>query len=347
MIFVGFIFQAVILPLALSAGLCALFIKLLFPLLQRYALARPNERSSHSVPTPQGAGIAVIVALCATSALFQVLWFKEYSSELNIVISACAILAITGLIDDLKPLAAIPRLFIQTIAVTAVVIWGTPLTADNRILPALISVEIEMILLILAGVWSVNLTNFMDGLDHMSVVELVPVGLGCALLLAFADQGTSYLLALSLAGAMLGFAPFNRHPARVFLGDVGSLPLGLIMFYLLLTLALKGQWLAALILPLYYLIDATITLLRRMIKGERIWQAHRTHFYQQATDNGFTPQQVTRTILTLNTMLVVFAFASSLKHPRAGFGLVDMLYAILAITCVSAVLWRFSRPHQS
>ena len=94
--------------------------------------------------------------------------------------------------------------------------------------------------------------------------------------------------ALALLGALIGFAPFNRPVARLFLGDVGSLPLGLVAGWLLALLADKGHLAAALLLPLYYLADATITLLRRLARGERVWQAHRTHFYQRATDNGFT-----------------------------------------------------------
>ena len=87
---------------------------------------------------------------------------------------------------------------------------------------------------------------------------------------------------------MLGFAPFNRPVAKIFLGDVGSLPIGLLLGWCLLQLAYHGQFAAALLLPLYYLLDATLTLLRRMAKGEPFWAAHRSHFYQRATENGYT-----------------------------------------------------------
>ena len=95
------------------------------------------------------------------------------------------------------------------------------------------------------------------------------------------------LVALTLCGAMIGFAPFNRPVAQLFLGDVGSLPIGLLLGWLLILLAGGGHLAAALLLPLYYLADATITLLRRLVKGEKVTQAHRTHFYQRAMDNGF------------------------------------------------------------
>src|SRR5206468_1733735 len=96
------------------------------------------------------------------------------------------------------------------------------------------------------------------------------------------------LLTLVLAGAVLGFAPFNRPVATLFLGDVGSLPIGLLLFWLLIQLAGSGHLAAALLLPLYYLADTMITLVRRMAAGERIVLAHRSHFYQRATNGGYS-----------------------------------------------------------
>src|SRR5260221_13451272 len=95
-----------------------------------------------------------------------------------------------------------------------------------------------------------------------------------------------------LAGALLGFAPFNRPVARLCLGDVGCLPIGLLTVWCLLELASRHHFAAAMLLPLYYLADATITLFRRILNGERFWDAHRSHFYQRATDNGLSVRQV-------------------------------------------------------
>ena len=109
---------------------------------------------------------------------------------------------------------------------------------------------------------------------------------------------------------MLGFAPFNRPVARVFLGDVGSLPIGLLLGWCLLQLAFRQQFAAALLLPLYYLLDATVTLLRRMARREPFWAAHRSHFYQRATDNGFTVWRVVGEVFALNIVLAVLAVGS-------------------------------------
>ena len=108
------------------------------------------------------------------------------------------------------------------------------------------------------------------------------------------------LVAAALCGAMLGFAPFNRPVAKVFLGDVGSLPIGLLLGWCLLQLAWRQQFAAALLLPLYYLLDATVTLLRRLARREPFWAAHRSHFYQRATDNGFTVWRVVGEVFALN-----------------------------------------------
>jgi UDP-N-acetylmuramyl pentapeptide phosphotransferase/UDP-N-acetylglucosamine-1-phosphate transferase len=166
----------------------------------------------------------------------------------------------------------------------------------------------------LAGVWFVNLVNFMDGIDWMTVAEVVPVTIGLLLLGMFdALPPLATLVALALLGAMLGFAPFNRPVARLFLGDVGSLPIGLLLCWLLLQLAIRGHLAAALLLPLYYLADTTIVLIRRTINGEPITQAHRSHFYQLATERGFTVLDVVYRVFAVNVVLVALAVGTVAK----------------------------------
>jgi UDP-N-acetylmuramyl pentapeptide phosphotransferase/UDP-N-acetylglucosamine-1-phosphate transferase len=114
---------------------------------------------------------------------------------------------------------------------------------------------------------------------------------------------------LVLVGASLGFLRWNWHKAKIFLGDIGSIPLGFILGYLLLEQAAAGEWKAALILPLYYLIDATFTLLRRAARGEKFWLPHRQHFYQQAVQRGWRHDQVSLMILLAGAVLVGLALA--------------------------------------
>ena len=135
---------------------------------------------------------------------------------------------------------------------------------------------------------------------------------------------------------MIGFAPFNRPVAKVFLGDVGSLPIGLLLGWCLLELAYRGHLIAALLLPLYYLSDATATMLRRLIAGDKIWIAHRTHFYQRATANGFTVRGVVGTVFALNLGLVGLALASTaISSLAARIG----LFIIGALAVISVMSW--------
>jgi UDP-N-acetylmuramyl pentapeptide phosphotransferase/UDP-N-acetylglucosamine-1-phosphate transferase len=310
---------------------------LLMPVLRRYALARPNARSSHKIPTPQGGGIAVITAtLIAAIVLFQP--DGSFDSQIPApVIVAALFMAVLGATDDIKSIPVLPRLVAQAAAVGAIVLI---VPAGFRILPAF-PFWIERGILLLAGTWFVNLVNFMDGLDWMTVAEVVPITVALVILgyTGVLSPGPT-MVAATLGGAMLGFAPFNRPVAKVFLGDVGSLPIGLILGWCLLELAYQGQLLAALLLPLYYLADATVTMLRRLFAGEKVWAAHRSHFYQRATDNGFSVILVVGRVFQLNVVLAALAIATALTTSIV----VNVFAMVAAATAVAAVMVAFARP---
>jgi UDP-N-acetylmuramyl pentapeptide phosphotransferase/UDP-N-acetylglucosamine-1-phosphate transferase len=294
------VLTTLIVAAAISAGL----IVLLRPWLRRYALARPNARSSHREPTPQGGGIAVMVSTIAVAALACRYLGLPDAASLAWVLFAAGFIAVVGAVDDIWTMGVPPRLALQAVAVAIVV---TALPDDFRLMPVL-PVAVERGLLLIAGLWIVNLTNFMDGIDWMTVAEAVPVLAGLViigLLDGLPQHGAT--VALALCGALLGFAPFNRPVAKLFLGDVGSLPIGLLLAWLLALVAGAGHVAAALILPLYYLADATITLLRRLVMGEPFWQAHRTHFYQRATDHGWSVGQIVTRVFAVNVGLVALA----------------------------------------
>jgi len=151
------------------------------------------------------------------------------------------------------------------------------------------------------------------------------------------------VVALALCGAMIGFAPFNRPVAKLFLGDVGSLPIGLLTGWCLLQLAGGGHLIAALLLPLYYLADATLTLFRRLTNGETVWVAHRSHFYQRATDNGFSVMQVVGEVFALNIALA--ALAAGTIQVKAPF--IQGIALVFGAGAVAIVLYRFSRPRKA
>jgi UDP-N-acetylmuramyl pentapeptide phosphotransferase/UDP-N-acetylglucosamine-1-phosphate transferase len=179
----------------------------------------------------------------------------------------------------------------------------------------------------------------MDGIDWMTVAELVPVTGALVLIGLFGGIGIGpTILAAALLGAIVGFAPFNKPVAKLFLGDVGSLPVSLLLGWLLLELAANGYLVAALILPLYYLTDATVTLARRIACGEPFWQAHRTHFYQRATDRGLTVLEVTTRVFVVNVILAALALASvaasssAVSFAAAAVAMILVIWLLLNLT---------------
>jgi UDP-N-acetylmuramyl pentapeptide phosphotransferase/UDP-N-acetylglucosamine-1-phosphate transferase len=294
--------------------LSTVLIVALRPLFKRYALARPNARSSHTVPTRQGGGIAVVGATMAvTIGLLYTASDAAGTTPLTMLFSAVLLVAIVGIIADIHPDYVVLRFLLQTIAVAGVVFT---LPHDLRVAP-FVPWWAERVVLLFGALWFVNLVNFMDGLDLMTAAEVVPVSAALATIgLADGLPPWAIVVSLALCGAMIGFAFFNRPVAKLFLGDVGSLPIGLILAWLLILVAGNGDWVAALLLPLYYLADSTITLLRRIVRGERIWQAHRSHFYQRATDHGLAVIQIIRRVFAVNVVLAALALATVLRPSR-------------------------------
>jgi UDP-N-acetylmuramyl pentapeptide phosphotransferase/UDP-N-acetylglucosamine-1-phosphate transferase len=324
--------------LAFAAALSVAIIVALGPWLQRVALAKPNARSSHREPTPQGGGIAVVAAtiIAAGGALYLSAPAAATAGMLLPVLAAVILIAAVGAADDIRSISVAPRLLLQALAV-ALVIFTLP--GELRIAPFL-PWWIERAALVIGGLWFVNLVNFMDGLDWMTVAEVVPITatlavIGALGLLPPAETITSF----ALCGAMIGFAYFNRPVAKLFLGDVGSLPLGLLLGWLLVQLAGHHGLAAAILLPLYYLADATITLIRRLVNGEPVWQAHRSHFYQRATDRGFTVREVVAHVFAVNLGLVALA-SFTLAAPDL---MNDMAALICGAALVGWLLFAFAR----
>ncbi len=319
-----------------SALVSVVLIWLLQPLLKRHALAHPNVRSSHKTPTPQGGGIAVIAATVGVVVACVLFGVPSLGGQaLWLVLAATVFIALVGAIDDIRPIAVMPRLILQ-VAGVAIVLAALPV--DLRVVP-LLPYWLERALLGLAILWFVNLVNFMDGIDWMTVAEVAPLTSGLVLFgLMAALPRDATIVALALCGAMIGFAPFNRPVARLFLGDVGSLPIGLLLGWLLVVLAGTGHFAAALLLPLYYLADATITLLRRLANGEPVLQAHRSHFYQRAMDGGFSIYQVVGRVFLLNIALIALAVTTLLTTSY----LLHAAALIAGCVLVAFLLYRFA-----
>lgn len=320
--------------LAAAAGFCVwLATAALLPWLARRATVHPNARSSHTIPTPQGGGIAVVfvTGIAAFGALaFSGVFPPELAYHgAAVAVGAFALMA-AGLLDDMRNLPILSRLAVQILAVGAVVVTLPP---ELRVLPGHLSFAVERTLIFLGGLWFVNLYNFMDGIDLMCVAETVAISIGVASLaaLGFAPAWLGWVAA-ALAGAMLGFAPFNAPVARIFLGDAGSLAISLIVGTLLLQVAVAHAVAAAMILPLYYLMDATITVIWRMFRGQKFWQGHRDHFYQQAMRNGRPVAQIIGMVAGLNAVLIAVAITA------AATVRVEIMLLALAAACIGVLL---------
>ena len=220
----------------------------------------------------------------------------------------------------------------------AIVLIGT-LPGDFRLFPGLMPAGVEDMLLLFGIVWFVNAVNFLDGIDWMTVAQTVPMTLGIVALHALgALPDTVGLLALALLGATLGFAVFNKHPARIFLGDAGSLPIGLILAFMLIVVA-HTNLAAALLLALYTLADPAITLLRRVAAKESFLSPHRTHFYQRGVTAGLSVPQVTTRIFLLCLLLAALAVATVLADSLA----VDLFCLGLGVTATALTLFALAK----
>lgn len=317
---------------------------------RRNLLDIPNERSSHKIPTPRGGGWGLVIG--AILASLVILPFTEALSGHSFWVIGLAVAIATGVIlswrDDLGGLPVRVRLLAQSAAVTcslAALFWtGAPyLQPDVDFgLSRSLLLMIGMPILLIGYIWFVNLYNFMDGIDGISAIETIAVLTGIVGI-AVADGSSSPVLVvfpLIFAGAALGFLVWNWHPAKVFLGDVGSIPLGIAVGFFLLTFAAYGYLFSAMILPLYYIADATFTLFLRFRRGEKVWEAHRSHWYQRAALM-VGHKKTALIILAGNAGLVVLAYLA-LDYPVPAFaGALGWTLLLLGL------LSRLARPADS
>ncbi len=260
---------------------------------KRQILDLPNERSSHVRPTPRGGGLAVTPVILAGWLILAGLGLA-LSGQLVVMAGALALLLLSWQ-DDRRSLPARLRLLVHLAAVAA----GLLALPDHQfVFQGLLPFWADRLAAAILWVWFLNLYNFMDGIDGITGIETLCIAAGVILMSPAQAQGAV------LAGASLGFLFWNWHPAKIFLGDSGSVPLGYLLAWLLLRMAAQGLWAPALILPAYYLADATITISKRALRREKIWQAHRQHFYQRAVQGGATHSRVALLILLSDVALV-------------------------------------------
>lgn len=275
-------------------------------LLRRYALARsimdiPNARSSHSSPTPRGGGVAIVVAF-----LVALLWMGSASlielSSVWALFGAGGFIALLGFLDDHGHIAARWRLLGHFGASIWALFWmgGFPSIT-------VFGVEFNLswlghILALFYMVWVLNLYNFMDGIDGIAGVEAISVCLGSCLLYVLVGAPSQVFAPLILAASVGGFLIWNFPPAKIFMGDAGSGFLGLAIA----VLSIQAAWVSSslffawLILLGVFIVDATVTLFCRLLRGDKVYEAHRSHAYQYAARYYGRHLPVTLAVLVIN-----------------------------------------------
>lgn len=319
---------------------------------RRFAHARglldmPNPRSSHSTATPRAGGIAVVLVLTAAVLILEqsggiAAWLCWALLGGGLAVSA------VGLLDDYRSVAPGLRLVVHAGAA----IWAVWLVG----VPGLLQTGHHLTYLDWAGsvcavigiVWVLNLFNFMDGIDGIAAGEAAFVSLSGALItLAGSDPHGVATVGLVLGAACLGFLVWNWPPARIFLGDVGSGYLGYVLAVLSLAAA-RGNAAALwtwLVLGSLFLADATVTLIRRMARGEKIYQAHRSHAYQLLAQRWGSHRRVTLTVTAINVLWLLPCAVLTTVHPARAPWITLGALAPIVVVIVIAGAGRGAGPH--
>ncbi|MGN8261160.1 glycosyltransferase family 4 protein [Pseudomonas sp. SMSB3] len=320
--------------------------------LRRYALERsvidiPNARSSHTVPTPRGGGVGIVLSFLL--ALFG--FMLTGTSQIDALVAlggAGSLIAVIGFMDDHGHIAARWRLLGHFIAAGWMLVWLgglAPLTIFGW------QVDLGWLGGLLAAVylvWLLNLYNFMDGIDGIASVEAITVCLGAALLYVLAGLHAFTALPLLLAAAVGGFLFWNFPPAKIFMGDAGSGFLGIVLG----GLSLQAAWLSPtlfwcwLILLGVFIVDATYTLIRRVMRGDRVYEAHRSHAYQFAAREYGRHLPVTLAVMGINLFWLLPIAVCVLEFGLDGAVGLLVAYVPLVALAVRYRAGTLEQPHQ-
>jgi Fuc2NAc and GlcNAc transferase len=309
-------------------------------ILRRYALTKslmdiPNERSSHSVPTPRGGGVAIVVAFALALPILVALDLLSTPTLIGLLGSGLLV-AVIGFADDHGHIAARWRLLGHFIAASWALFWLNGLAPIS-----FFDVEVNLgwlgnVLAVIYLVWMLNLYNFMDGIDGLASAEAISVCLGMCLVYWFSGNVELVRAPLILASAVAGFLWWNFPPARIFMGDAGSGFLGVVLG----AMALQATWNKSdllwswLILLGVFIVDATWTLTRRLLRGAKVYQAHRSHAYQSASRFYTSHKHVTLGITVINIfwlMPISIAVGMSSLSEVTGIFLAYTPLALLAL----------------
>lgn len=315
---------------------CFYLIKVSIPLLIKYNIVDiPKERKNHNIPTPTGGGIAIIVSFIIGFIIIESTIFHQIKYSIKII-PLTLTLAIVSFFDDIKHINILIRLFIHILA-SAILVFTTNLTP---IFHGFIPIIIDQLLAIIALITFINIYNFMDGIDGITISQTIYFCL-IMLILCYLKQDIishAFFVIITMfliLGCSIAFIYYNWHPAKIFLGDVGSISLGFLMGICIIVIASSSfhLLLSCVIMSLYYLSDSIMTIIARLINKEKIWEPHNKHFFQQALKKGMSHNEVTSKIILCNFTLGILSIAA-LYYPILSFG--------FAISIVTLFIRHFS-----
>lgn len=302
---------------------------------------KPNHRSSHHRPTPKGGGIGLVIAGSLTGLLLG--WQSNWVVEWGVLAISC-VLAGVGLRDDLRAMPASLRLGIHTLMGAGLLFALDGMPEVQRFVGAPLGRTVTYIFLLLVIVWWINLFNFMDGIDGMAGAQAVFMLLSGAVLLGWSRPDVvaspTWIWMLCIAGAVGGFLFLNWDPARIFMGDVGSIYLSFMVVSLAL-LSIQNDWVPVLsglamwaILGAAFVVDATITLFTRMVIGERWYDAHRNHVYQRLSRRFGRHLPVTLLFMTVNVVWLLPLAAACVFWPQGVLIWTSLAYLPLVVLAI-------------
>lgn len=329
--------EKVILAVLFLLGL-ALFTAWMTGLVRRYArrlgvLDVPNERSSHTAVTPRGGGLAMVLGF-TLGTLLLMLWGTLPWAWGGPVLLASGAVAAVGWVDDLRHVAVLKRLQVQALAALSLMWIFTVFPPLEVELWQVLAVGAEGLLLMVA---LTNFYNFMDGIDGLAAVEAVFVAVGGALLVLDRGEWEMALWLLALAAVVAGFLVWNWSPAKIFMGDVGSGFLGFLFAAMALLSVLEGMlsfWEWVILLGVF-IVDAGVTLGRRMLAGERWYEAHRSHAYQNFSRRTGSHSRVVIVAILVN---VLWLFPWAVLARRFGEYAIGCTFLALAPLVIAALV---------
>ncbi len=300
-----------------------------------FLAAKSSPRSNHQSHARQLGGLAVVPALAA--AIIVSTWTGTIGLPTGIwLVLGAIILFATGLIDDARELAVVPKFLLQTVAAVVVVAGLFESLEPIAPLPPLVTGGV----IVLVVIWATNLTNFMDGIDLMVVAGIgVPATiLGLSGFLGLIAFDVPTVLALALAAALLPFAAANRPPASIFLGDNGSLPVGLIAGTIGVGLAVKYSVAAGALPFAYFIVDTGLTLVERTLAGKNIFSAHSEHAYQIARRSGLSATNIAVQVALVSSVTTGISVLICANVIGSALGMVSG-YAI-ALVLFASLKWK-------